>query len=542
MLPSSLRMSADGFTIVERARQRRGWTKTSTARWWQEANTSRATLRRFWHGDRIQTDIFISLCAAVGITEWQQVAASEDWPADRPTADTPANPPGSPLHLDLDEASDTASFYGRMAELKQLHQWLIGTPNLLTTPRYKLVVITGLPGIGKTALALAWVDQYIAQATSPSANAPEQRFQRVIWRSLHPVPTATALIDHILTAFDPDHGTITNLDQGIRSLIAHLRQQSTLLILDGLDQSAVLSQTATDPAMGNPAADYTLLLERLSRDRHPSCVLITSRERWGAIAVDPATVQWLPLKGLLPADSLSLCNQAGLSGRVSHLHQLCHSYSGNPLALKSAAHLIRTLFNGNVEPFLAHNAPVLGDRLQAILVQHWQHLSPLEQDIAYWLAIWQEPITLARLHSHWFCPPLPSDLLAGLLQLEQRSLLEQSFPTDAPLVTLSPLVMQIVTTQLVNQAQQEFIAAIRQSSIQPLQVVRTHWLLRPGTDKITGDRILNHLHQALYQHYNRALAVQLVALLGIIQAHTPREIGYAGANLVALLKLEGELA
>jgi hypothetical protein len=63
--------------MVDQVRQRRGWTKTSTARWWQEAHTSRATLRRFWQGERIQHDIFIALCQAVGLSQWEQIAALE---------------------------------------------------------------------------------------------------------------------------------------------------------------------------------------------------------------------------------------------------------------------------------------------------------------------------------------------------------------------------------------------------------------------------------------------------------------------------------
>ncbi|MBD3559453.1 hypothetical protein H6S82_11350, partial [Planktothrix sp. FACHB-1355] len=49
-MSNSLSASTEGLAIVDKARQRRGWTKTSTARWWQDAHTSRATLRRFWQG------------------------------------------------------------------------------------------------------------------------------------------------------------------------------------------------------------------------------------------------------------------------------------------------------------------------------------------------------------------------------------------------------------------------------------------------------------------------------------------------------------
>lgn len=73
-MSNSLKASTTGLGIVDKARKRLGWTKTSTACWWQDAHTSRATLRRFWQGDRIQQEIFIAICQAVGINDWQNIA------------------------------------------------------------------------------------------------------------------------------------------------------------------------------------------------------------------------------------------------------------------------------------------------------------------------------------------------------------------------------------------------------------------------------------------------------------------------------------
>ncbi|BAB76108.1 hypothetical protein ACN23B_22120 [Anabaena sp. FACHB-709] len=56
-MSNSLKASTTGLTIVDKVRKRLGWTKTSTARWWQDAHTSRATLRRFWQGDRLHITV-----------------------------------------------------------------------------------------------------------------------------------------------------------------------------------------------------------------------------------------------------------------------------------------------------------------------------------------------------------------------------------------------------------------------------------------------------------------------------------------------------
>lgn len=47
-MADSVRASKQGLEIVNRARRKKGWTKTVTPEWWQKANTTQATLKRFW--------------------------------------------------------------------------------------------------------------------------------------------------------------------------------------------------------------------------------------------------------------------------------------------------------------------------------------------------------------------------------------------------------------------------------------------------------------------------------------------------------------
>jgi AAA-like domain len=72
-MASSLRASAAGLASMDRARRRKGWTKTWTAVWWESAYTSQATLRRFWRGLAIQREPFIAICEAVGVN-WETIA------------------------------------------------------------------------------------------------------------------------------------------------------------------------------------------------------------------------------------------------------------------------------------------------------------------------------------------------------------------------------------------------------------------------------------------------------------------------------------
>lgn len=131
-MANSVKASAMGLAIVDQARQQRGWTKTSTARWWQDAHTSRATLRRFWQGERIQQEIFIALCQTAGIRDWEKIAAADD--GTLLTLSSTAN-------LDWNEAPDVEGFYGRLPELHQLEQWIVNDCCSLIASRASLASV-----------------------------------------------------------------------------------------------------------------------------------------------------------------------------------------------------------------------------------------------------------------------------------------------------------------------------------------------------------------------------------------------------------------
>ena len=140
----SIRASEQGLAIANQARQRRGWTKTSTARWWQDAHTSRATLRRFWRGERIQQEAFIAICHTVGLDTWQAIAELSDAPPNAPALQPGVNPG----RVDWGEAPDIEQFYGREPEMQQLRTWIL-------TDAAKLINISGLGGEWKNHPSLS---------------------------------------------------------------------------------------------------------------------------------------------------------------------------------------------------------------------------------------------------------------------------------------------------------------------------------------------------------------------------------------------------
>ncbi len=497
-MTDSVRASTAGLAIADRARQRRGWTKTSTARWWQEANTSRATLRRFWQGDRIQKEIFIAICETVGISNWEAIAEPTLLPIEETFGKTPS--------LDLDEAPDLDTFFGRSAELQQLHQWIV-------QEQCQVVAITGLGGIGKTALALALVDQV------------QSEFSTVIWRSLALVPTLSTLLDSFCDRCDQAAAQETQL--AITALIRYLNQHRTLLILD--DWQAVLEQRET-------AKTYELLLQQLSQARHRSCILVISRQQPTTLNFPTKTSHHLSLRGLQPSEALELLQSKGFTGKELGLIALVRLYRGNPLALTLVVPLIQAIFGGNVAAFLNQNVLVVGDRLRNLLQQQLSQVTDIEKDILYWLSIWQEPISFCRLQTHFVVSPDSVMLLEGITALEGRSLLEKYFITDEPAFTLQPLVMKVVTDELIDQATQEIDQVIQKQDLRFFKLLRTHWLLRPGTDDVAGDRILTQLRERLWRVYGATLPQTLQQIPNLLNGLSPLAIGYIGCNLIALLQ------
>src|SRR4028118_2068668 len=71
-MANTLRASQQGLDQVEKAMDGKGW-KRNSIMWQQAADTSEATLKRFWRKTPIKRLCFIRICKAVGVN-WEEVA------------------------------------------------------------------------------------------------------------------------------------------------------------------------------------------------------------------------------------------------------------------------------------------------------------------------------------------------------------------------------------------------------------------------------------------------------------------------------------
>ena len=128
------RASNQGLKLIDELREKKRW-KRQDYRWEEAAIVSKATLKRFWRRIPIEKDSFIAICKAVGLENWEEIV-------DRTPVQQKAE-----IRYCFDYDDD---WVGRRDLITQL----------VTKVRdaCRVLILTGMTGIGKTALAerLAW--------------------------------------------------------------------------------------------------------------------------------------------------------------------------------------------------------------------------------------------------------------------------------------------------------------------------------------------------------------------------------------------------
>ncbi|MEG4055723.1 MULTISPECIES: tetratricopeptide repeat protein [unclassified Microcoleus] len=392
---ASLKLSAEGFQILERARRQKRWDKGAEVLC-SDALTSKATLRRFWAKQPIQYDTFIRICQTLGIENWEAVV-------DRtPENCLPSNKKEgvqipNPLSFTLPEKlPPVRNFAGRIQELETIK-------NELLAPDTKAITITsvcvvGLAGIGKTTLTSQLVRQLQSETT---------HFAAVTWESLRSAtgiaPGFDWIVDSLL--FTLSGGAISTAttvqDDYLKKtarLIELLKKQPCLIVLDNVETVLQTGQANRAGYFAASCPEYAWLLKQLAETEHQSKVIFTCRENLAELPC--RATKTISLGGLDIDAAVALLQSFELSATPSELTALAESYQGHPKALEMIAALIRddSEFEGKVERFLRDRNWLLIRDIENLIDEVLTRLSEPEQTCLLRISVCQTseyPLSLA---------------------------------------------------------------------------------------------------------------------------------------------------
>ncbi|MFB2921449.1 NB-ARC domain-containing protein [Aerosakkonema funiforme] len=304
-------------------------------------------------------------------------------------------------HHDLSEMPELGAFYDRTLELDTLKTWIL-------QQRSRLIALTGICGIGKTALAVQLVQEI------------KDEFEYVIWCSLDASPTLAEFEAKLIQFFshsEKQDSPATN--QKLLPLIKYLQKHRCLVVLDNIHNLFSRGELAGKYKPGYE--EYRSLFKQIETLSHQSCFLLIGWEQpreFPQVKSQNNSIRTLQIKGLDIAAIGEILREYGLEESEA----LIHLYQGNPLWLKSVGNFIQEL-GECVTELLPNDTILLPEDLKDVLQQQFNRLSEIEKQVIFLLAKESDAVNLAKLLENGSIPP--SDLLNSLQSLSRRCLIEQ---------------------------------------------------------------------------------------------------------------------
>lgn len=335
-------------------------------------------------------------------------------------------------HIDLGDAPEIFSFYGRNQELATLEKWIIddvSNQDNLVSSRTRFLTILGISGIGKTALAMRLIDKI------------KNQFNYIIYRSLRFSPTLENTLSNLLQIFSPSTENHLNNETPINQIINYLRNYRCLIVFD--DMQVIFSSGKLTGQYKSGYEDYQKFFQTITETEHQSNVILISQEKCSEMCcLDEKKYPNYPIKSLelLGLFDVELLKNTGLQDEKSWL-KLINLYEGNPAYLKSIVNLIKDIFDGNVAEFLAENNLVITKDMQYNFNQLFNRLSPIEQEFVLELGKFEQPLSREDLRQNLDWSSM--DLVNVLQSLQQRYLVRK-IKRDKILFQLSAVFQEYV--------------------------------------------------------------------------------------------------
>jgi NB-ARC domain len=317
---------------------------------------------------------------------------------------------------------DLAPIYGRTQELDALKNWIL-------TEKCRSVVISGMAGIGKTAIARQLLEDI------------KDEFDEIVWQSLGCQRSLVEFIDRNLIASlniaalpEPP----LDLEARLSLLLEYFREHRCLIILDDLDRlfsSGELAGNYTEEYR-----EYRELFRRIWETNHQSCLLLLSREEPSEMAgsvSNNSSIHFLSMGGLGECGR-EIFRAKGLSDEERWDYAIEY-LGGNPAYLKSVAIAINKLFGGRVGEFCKYEELFLTEEIGSLLAHQFDRLSPAEREVIRSLASETIPINISRIIDSLNMSP--ADVGNAIVSLGRRGLVARTETEDGTIFSLRSIVM-----------------------------------------------------------------------------------------------------
>jgi glutaredoxin-related protein len=269
--------------------------------------------------------------------------------------------------IDLTKAPELNYNYGRTSEIAALKQWILEN-------KTRLITIYGLNGIGKTALTLKLISEI------------KTEFDYIIYRSLDNLPQLITLKDELKDFFSQSQNPLPEI-------IDYFKSSRCLVIIDDVDNIFQFGNLAGQYLI--EYKDYSKFFHKIATSSHQSCLILISSAKppdIETLEIQNKHTKTLYLQGL-EEDAKAIFRDKGLKDE-DKWDELITLYQGHPGWLNIIILTIIEFFNGKVSLFLTDNDDLFLGDIEALLKNHLERLSELENKVINWLATQNELIDI----------------------------------------------------------------------------------------------------------------------------------------------------
>ncbi|MBD1832918.1 NACHT domain-containing protein [Cyanobacteria bacterium FACHB-472] len=335
----SLRASRQGLEIVDHARKKKKWTKRAAA-WYDAALVGEAALKKFWQRRPIVQENFVAICEAVG-QKWEEIVD---------------NSPLTKTNSRTEFFAYDDVWVGREQLVTELKEKIQGSCRLL--------ILLGITGIGKTALA----ERLVVELQQNWDKFHQENFENEQQPSFASV--ATRWLEKWGEPITPEDRKDTNYLLNL--LVKRLRENRYLVLIDSLEM--LLEGNEEEGWNDFKDKEWAKFFETLlAAESCQSRIILTSQDLPDQIPARYKNFWYCTvLSGLTESERLELFDKIGLevgadSPNKPYLERIGAAYEGHPLALRViSGEICSHPFYGNVAAYWNRNGHEIEEVEKAI--------------------------------------------------------------------------------------------------------------------------------------------------------------------------------